>query len=147
MTSDVAGGRVPVRWTYEIATDKWPFYDHIWAFICQLYVYLPQNWGSEGFLRCLTSWYKSYDIKCKNTENANKCFCTKSQKNRNGNICSLNQSEFRPVKHLKMTVWTAILWKMHIHMANKWPEMVIKWSFMRDIHFESVFNEAREKIS
>ena len=26
-----------------------------------------------------------------------------------------------------------------MHMAKKWPEIVIKWSFMRDIHFETVF--------
>ena len=33
----------------KIATDKWPFYDHIWTFFCQLYVYFSQNWGSEGY--------------------------------------------------------------------------------------------------
>ena len=44
-------------------------------------------------LRCLTSlnlnWYKSYDTEGKNTNFANVCFWTKSQKNGNGNICVL----------------------------------------------------------
>ena len=44
-------------------------------------------------LRCLTglnhNQYKSYDTKPKNAKNANLCFCTKSQKNVNGNICVL----------------------------------------------------------
>ena len=44
-------------------------------------------------LKCLTSlnpnWYKSYDTKRQNARNANECFCTKSQKNGNGNICIL----------------------------------------------------------
>ena len=47
-------------------------------------------------LRCLMSlnlnWYKSYDKKHKNAKNAkdeNICFCTKSPKNGNGNICIL----------------------------------------------------------
>ena len=44
-------------------------------------------------LRCLTiinlNCYKSYDTKHKNAKNANVWFCTKSQKNGNGNICIL----------------------------------------------------------
>ena len=28
-------------------------------------------------------------------------------------------------------------------MAQKWPEMVVKWSFMSDIHFESEFTTTR----
>ena len=44
-------------------------------------------------LKCLTSlnpnWFKSYDTKRKNARNANECFCTKSPKIGNGNICSL----------------------------------------------------------
>ena len=31
----------------KIATDKWPFYVHIWPIFCQLHVYLSQNWDSE----------------------------------------------------------------------------------------------------
>ena len=38
-----------------------------------------------------------------------------------------------------MTVWTSFLWKMNIHIAKKWPEVVVTRSFMRDIHFETVF--------
>ena len=44
-------------------------------------------------LRCLKSlnlnWYDSYDTKRKSAKNANQCFCTKLQKNENGNICIL----------------------------------------------------------
>ena len=39
-----------------------------------------------------------------------------------------------------MTVWISVLWQMSIHMAKKWSEMVVNWSFMRDVHFETVFN-------
>ena len=38
---------------WKIETDKWPFYDHIWPFFCQLYVYLSQNWGSDGHFEVL----------------------------------------------------------------------------------------------
>ena len=44
-------------------------------------------------LRCLMSlkcnWCKNYDTKCKNAENANESFFTKSQKNGNRKICFL----------------------------------------------------------
>ena len=33
--------------------------------------------------------------------------------------------QFRPVKHLKMTVWTSALWKTKIHMAKNGQ----KWSY------------------
>ena len=29
------------------------------------------------------------------------------------------------VQHLKMTIRTSVLWKIHTHMAKKWPGMVI----------------------
>ena len=38
----------------------------------------------------------------------------------------MNQSIFRPVKHFKMTVWTSFLWKIHIQLAEKWPDMAVK---------------------
>ena len=43
----------------------------------------------------------------------------------------MNQSRFRPVKHIKMTVRISVSWKMNIHMAKKWPEMVIQRSFIK----------------
>ena len=49
----------------------------------------------------------------------------------------LNQSIFRPIKHLKMTIWISVLWKMNIQMAKKWPEMVVQLPFMSQFHFES----------
>ena len=98
-------------------------------------------------LRCLMSlnlnWYKSYDTKRKNSKNANLCFWTKLQKNRNGNISILSHNfwtnqnllEFRPVKHVIMTVWTSVLWKMNIHISKKWPELVITLSFIKEHSF------------
>ena len=56
----------------KLAADKWPFYDHIWPFFCQLYVYLSQNWGSDGNFEVLNEsklslvqklWHKTQ--KCK----------------------------------------------------------------------------------
>ena len=82
-------------------------------------------------LRCFMSqnfnWYKSYDTNRKNSKNANLCFWTKLQKNGNGNISILcynlwsnqNLAKFRPVKHVKITVWTSVLWKIDIHIAKK----------------------------
>ena len=56
-------------------------------------------------LRCLMSlnlnWYKSYDKKHKKAKNAkdeNVCFCTKSQKKRNGNICVLSHNFWTNLK-------------------------------------------------
>ena len=43
-------------------------------------------------------------------------FVQNRKKTENGNICILchnqNQSDFRPVKHIKMTVWTSVLWQI-----------------------------------
>ena len=98
-------------------------------------------------LRCLMSlnpnWYKSYDTKRKNSRNANLCFWTKLQKNRNGNISVLchnfwtnqNLLKFRPVKHVIMTIWTSVLWKMIIHISKKWPELVVTLSFIKGHSF------------
>ena len=37
----------------KIATDKRPFYDHIWPLFCQPHVYLSQNWDSDGHFEVL----------------------------------------------------------------------------------------------
>jgi ABC-type proline/glycine betaine transport system permease subunit len=55
-------------------------------------------------------------------------------------VLTLNQSEFRPVKHLKMTVSTSVLLKIHIHMAKTWSEMVITLSFISISHFRSDYS-------
>ena len=89
------------------------------------------------------NWYKSYDTKQNNSENANLCFWTKLQKSGNGNISVLcynfwsnqNLEQFRPVKHVKMTVWTSVLWKMNIPIAKKWPDMVVTSSFIKEHSF------------
>ena len=80
----------------KIATDKWPFYDQIWPFFANHMVIFHKTEIQTVILRCLISlnlnWYKSCVKKHKNANNAkdeNICFCTKSQKKRNGNICIL----------------------------------------------------------
>ena len=47
----------------------------------------------------------------------------------------MNQSRFRPVKYLKMTGRTSVLWKTKTHMAKKWPEMVVQRSFIKGHSF------------
>ena len=37
----------------KIATDKWPFYYHVWPFFCHLYVCPSQNWGSDSHFEVL----------------------------------------------------------------------------------------------
>ena len=92
----------------KIATDKWPFYDHIWPFFANYIFIFHKTEVRTIILKCITSlnpnWYKSYDTKRKNARYTNECFCTKLPKIGNGNICSLNKLEFRPIKHIKMTV-------------------------------------------
>ena len=77
----------------KIATDKWSFYNHIWSFFANYMCIFHKTEIQTVILRCLTSlnlnWYKSCETKCKNAKNTNVCFCTKVQKNRNGNICVL----------------------------------------------------------
>ena len=71
-------------------------------------------------------------------------FLNKIAKNGNKNISILcynfwtnqNLDLLRPVKHVKMTVWTSILWKMFIHLAKNWPEMVLKQQNLFQFHFE-----------
>ena len=46
---------------------------------------------------------------------------------------------FKPVKHLEMIVWTSVLWKMTIHMSQKWPEMVVKPDMCSHFYIESVY--------
>ena len=76
-------------------------------------------------LRCLTSlnlnWYKSYDTKCKNAKNTNVWFCTKSQKNGNGNICVLCHN-----------FWTNQ--NLEQLSTSKWPsepQFCERWTYIR----------------
>ena len=41
----------------------------------------------------------------------------------------MSQIRYRPVQHLKMTVWTSVLWKIWIWLAKKWLEMDVKRPF------------------
>ena len=90
-------------------------------------------------LMCLTGlksdWFKGYDTKCKYFHFH--FFCNFVQKHSFAFFAFLRfvsyllyQSRFRLVKHLKMTVWTSVLWKKNIQLAKKWPDMVVKWPFI-----------------
>ena len=45
------------------ATDKRPFYDHIWSFFCQPHGYLSQNWNSNGHFEVLNGSESQLDQK------------------------------------------------------------------------------------
>ena len=40
------------------------------------------------------------------------------------------QLRFRLLKHLKMTVWTLVLWKRNIQLVKKWSDIVVEWPFI-----------------
>ena len=51
------------RLIIKFTSDKWPFYDHFWPFLCQLYENISQNWGSDGHFEALNkseSWHKTH---------------------------------------------------------------------------------------
>ena len=48
--------------TLKIATDKWPFCNHIWSFSCQLHDYLSQNWDSDCHFEMLTQNAKDTNV-------------------------------------------------------------------------------------
>ena len=45
-----------------------------------------------------------------------------------------------------MTVGSLVLGNIFMQLTKKWPEMVVKRSFMRSIHFESVFTSTRNNL-
>ena len=55
----------------------------------------------------------------------------------------MNQSNFRPVKYTKMTVWTSVLWEIDIQLAKKWPEMVVKLAIVIVIRFYSDYSDTQ----
>ena len=75
------------------ATEKCPFYYHIWPFFANCMFIYHKTEVQTVILRCLTSlnlnWYNRHKTKRKNTKNARECFCTKLHKTKNGNICIL----------------------------------------------------------
>ena len=77
----------------KIATDKWSSYYHIWPFFANCVLIFHKTEIQTVILKCLTilnlNWFLNHDTKRKNAKNANACFCTKLQKIKNGNICTL----------------------------------------------------------
>ena len=65
-----------------------------------------------------------------------------------GNQLSYFQNlRFRPIKHLKMTVWTSALWKMNIQLAKIWPEMVKILKYWIVIWIESEYSNYLKDLS
>ena len=65
-----------------IATDKWPFYNHIWPFFANCMCIFHKTEVQTVILRCLNiNWYKSYDTKRYKTKNTNDFFYYKIAKN------------------------------------------------------------------
>ena len=52
-------------------------------------------------------------------------------------VITIEPIRIQTIKHIKMTVWTSVLWKITIQLAKKWPEMVVEKSFTSIIHFYS----------
>ena len=60
---------IPIVWIKTNNNAKWLFYGYFWPFFRQLYVYLSQNWDSEGHFDVLNRskiWLVlRFDTKCK----------------------------------------------------------------------------------
>ena len=105
--------------------------------ICMLIC--PKTEIQTVILKCLTSlnsdWSKSYDTKCKHIH-FRFClqFCTKKTFAFFAFLCfvlwNLYWLRFRLVKHLQITVWISVLWKIHNQLLKKWPDLVVKWPFI-----------------
>ena len=81
----------------------------------------------------------------KNAKNVKECFFTKLQKTKNVNICilchNLWTNQILDLLSIPKTVWTSVLWKIHIQLAKKWPEMVVKLAIVIVIRFDSEYNK------
>ena len=49
----------------------------------------------------------------------------------------MNKLRFRQVKHLKMYIGISPLWKIHMLMSNKWPQMLLKYHLYYKFFYES----------
>ena len=118
---------------------KWPLYDLFWPFFCHMYDHLSQNWGSDSHFEVLNRSYLWFVQKLwhKTQIFPFLLFCDFVQKQTFASfvfLCFLTkllyQLRFRLIKHLTMTVWISVLWKITMWLAKKWPDMVIKWPFI-----------------
>ena len=92
---------------------KWPLYNLFWPFFCHMYVKLTQKWGSDGHFEVLN---RSYLRLVQKLWHKMQIFLF---------LFLLYQLRFRLIKHLKMTVWISVLWKITMWL----PNLVIKWQF------------------
>ena len=71
-----------------LATDKWPLYDHVWPFVAKDMVIFHKTEIQTVILRCLTSlnlnWFQRYDKKCKKVKSANLHFFDVCNRHRQG---------------------------------------------------------------
>ena len=88
----------------KIATDKWPFLDHIWPFFGHLHVCLSQNWDSDGPFEVLNEsksslvpklWQKT--LKCKKHKRWKHLFLYKIAKEKEMEIFAYCVITFEPI--------------------------------------------------
>ena len=98
-----------------------------------LYENLSQNWDSDGHFEVLNKseswfvqqlWHKTQKNPTYKTHKKHKCFFSTTPQKTKMKIfvfwvMNLNQSRFRPVKHLQMSVWILILWSIVLWLPKK----------------------------
>ena len=48
----------------------------------------------------------------------------------------MNQLSFKPVQHLKMTIWILVLWEILMQFVKKWLKMFVKRTFRPIANFD-----------
>ena len=119
---------IHLLWLEMKLTHKWQFYDHFWPFFGHMYDNLSQNWGSDGHFDVL-NWSKFWLVQTLWHKTQIRVFVQNCKKPGNGNFCVLWHNYWKNlgtdwhIEHIKMTVWTSVLWKMNIQLAKngqKW---------------------------
>ena len=109
-------------------------------FLCQLHEDLSQNWGSYGHFDVLNRsklwlvqrlWHKTQIFPFLVLGNFVQKHAFAYFAFLHFGPLLLYQIRFRIFKHLKMMVWISVLWKINTQLAKKWPDMVVKWPFIR----------------
>ena len=135
MASDVAGGCERVRWTFEkchlinghFTTTSGLFLETTWLSLTKLR-FRRSFWGAGQVYILIGTKVMTQNPK---TQKMQICVFVQNRIKTEMEIFAffyISGHNFwinRPIKHLKMTVWTTALWKMKLHMAKKRPETVL----------------------
>ena len=128
---------------------KWPLYNLFWPFFAICMFIFHKIEVLTVILRCLTGltydWVKSYDPKWKYFHFFFCCDFVQKQRFSSLEFFSflyflsklLYQIRFRLLKHLKMTIWISVLWKINTWLAkngqiwskNDYYSVAIFWEF------------------